>query len=388
MKGLVFGAGNIGRGFLGLMLAESGYEVTFVDVNEAHVKTINQEGAYPVYLVTEQGDEEHVVNNVRAVFGRDVTELVHEIVSADIILTAVGKKALSIVAPFLATGILERIRVRPRDEMPVVVIACENVHDNSAYLAAEVMQHVPQDQHSKVRDRVSFPNCMIDRIVPNVSGTRDSPLAVWVEEYSRLAVDAKVLLTPFPALAGVEFVQNLDALLEQKLFTLNMAHAIVGYYGWLAGHQYVHEAATDSNIRLLLDGAFDEVGKLLCSRHPSITQLEQRLFGETVARRFSNTRLKDTITRVTTDPKRKLGHEDRLIKPAVLLLENGMQPTYLTAGAAAALSYHNPDDAEGNALRIELASAHPEAVIASISGVSRQSPVAQSIASHYLFRRV
>ena len=104
-------------------------------------------------------------------------------------------------------------------------------------------------------------------------------------------MDAKALPVPFPVLTGVESVQNLDALLEQKLFTLNMAHAIVGYYGWLAGHRYVHEAVTDKHIRLLLDGAFDEVGKLLCDRHASLKQEEQRLYAETVARRFSNSRL-------------------------------------------------------------------------------------------------
>ncbi|MCI9383732.1 MAG: mannitol-1-phosphate 5-dehydrogenase, partial [Lachnospiraceae bacterium] len=32
MKAVMYGGGNIGRGFIGMLFSESGYEVTFVDV--------------------------------------------------------------------------------------------------------------------------------------------------------------------------------------------------------------------------------------------------------------------------------------------------------------------------------------------------------------------
>jgi mannitol-1-phosphate 5-dehydrogenase len=41
-----FGAGNIGRGFIGKQLAESGYEVCFVDVNQVLVADINEKKRY------------------------------------------------------------------------------------------------------------------------------------------------------------------------------------------------------------------------------------------------------------------------------------------------------------------------------------------------------
>ena len=43
MKAIMYGAGSIGRGFIGALLSEIGYEVVFIDVNDQLVDTINQE---------------------------------------------------------------------------------------------------------------------------------------------------------------------------------------------------------------------------------------------------------------------------------------------------------------------------------------------------------
>ena len=65
-----FGAGNIGRGFVGLMLHEAGYEVVFADVNAG---LIDQLAAADSYAVHEMGEEAttHVVTDFRAINCRD-----------------------------------------------------------------------------------------------------------------------------------------------------------------------------------------------------------------------------------------------------------------------------------------------------------------------------
>lgn len=100
MKAVHFGAGNIGRGFIGLLLSQAGYEVTFVDVNEAFVSQLQERGEYPVTLASD-GQETVVVKNVTALssvtHGEEVAAAIAE---ADLVTTAVGVSILKHIAGF------------------------------------------------------------------------------------------------------------------------------------------------------------------------------------------------------------------------------------------------------------------------------------------------
>ena len=50
-KAIQFGAGNIGRGFIGAVLEQAGYHVVFADVNEQVVARINSDRAYTVQIM-------------------------------------------------------------------------------------------------------------------------------------------------------------------------------------------------------------------------------------------------------------------------------------------------------------------------------------------------
>ena len=47
-KAIHFGAGNIGRGFIGALLNEASYEVTFADLNQTVIDQLNTQKQYKV----------------------------------------------------------------------------------------------------------------------------------------------------------------------------------------------------------------------------------------------------------------------------------------------------------------------------------------------------
>ncbi len=163
MRSVHFGAGNIGRGFIGQLLHESGYEICFVDVREDVVEALKTKGRYDVVMADEAG--EHIsVDQVTALHSEnEADEVAQQLAEADLITTAVGPSVLHALGPVIARGLMERLK---RGGAPVNVIACENLIGGSQELRSYVMEHVPEDQKEAVENIAGFPNAAVDRIVP------------------------------------------------------------------------------------------------------------------------------------------------------------------------------------------------------------------------------
>src|ERR687893_962488 len=101
MKSVHFGAGNIGRGFIGQLLHESGYEITFVDIQDDLVDTLKKEGRYEVILADEK-EERVPVDRVTALHSvNDADEVTERLAEADLITTAGGGGVFSGFCPSL-----------------------------------------------------------------------------------------------------------------------------------------------------------------------------------------------------------------------------------------------------------------------------------------------
>lgn len=369
------------------MLRDAGYDVTFIDVDETKIDRLRTQRSYPVYVVSKEGIDRRVVSDVYGINLADRELVLDTLKHADLILTAVGKNALAAVAPLLFTAL--RSRAGRGDETVVSVIACENVHDNTRYLRDCILSHAAHQVDQAVIDMIAaFPNCVVDRIVPNVLPVEDAdPLAVAVEDYFQFAIDGTKLKGGFPTIPGVELVANLNAVLEQKLCTLNAAHAIIAYYGFARKYQYIHEAVKDDDIQRLVHGMLDEVEFLLTHRHTSIRRIDQGQYATKVLTRFENPYLRDEVTRVARQPKRKLSADDRLVKPARLLAaEQGMQPVYLATGITAALHYDFHGDTEAQELVSDIREQGVARVLQYVAGIDPASDLGRMVAAGYVYR--
>lgn len=339
MKALHFGGGNIGRGFIGKILAEAGYEVVFADINMTVIDRLNQDHGYTVHVVGEGVDQKETVKNVRGINSGDEAAVTAEISDATLVTTAVGPPVLEILAPLLARSLAARYRA---GGAPLNIIACENMVRGSSFLKEKVLTAAGDDA-ALIDANTGFVDCAVDRIVPPVRGGDADPLAVTVEVFSEWIVDSTQFKGAVPAIAGMIATDKLMAFIERKLFTLNTGHTALAYFGQLAGKKTVGEAMQDDAVRQAAEAVMKESGAVLIRRY-AFDPAAHRAYINKILKRFANPYLHDDIDRVARQPLRKLGAQERFIKPLNGMLEYDLPHDATVRAIAATLHYHNPDD--------------------------------------------
>ncbi|MBX9445495.1 mannitol-1-phosphate 5-dehydrogenase [Dickeya chrysanthemi] len=378
MKALHFGAGNIGRGFIGKLLADAGIALTFADVNQPLLDAINQRGSYPVRIVGEQQRVE-TVNQVNAVHSGS-PQAVELIAEVDLVTTAVGPQILAKIAGAIAQGLVKR--QESGNTSPLNIIACENMVRGTSQLKQHVLAQLPENTQAWVAQHVGFVDSAVDRIVPPAEAGESDPLAVTVETFSEWIVDKTQFTGEPPAIAGMELTDNLMAFVERKLFTLNTGHAITAYLGQRAGHGTIRDAILDPAVRQVVQGAMEESGGVLIRRYGFDADKHQAYICK-ILTRFENPWLHDEVERVGRQPLRKLSAGDRLIKPLLGTLEYGLPHDNLIQGIAAAMHYRSEQDPQAQELAALIASAGPQAALAQISGLDADSEVVGKAVSVY-----
>jgi len=335
-----FGGGNIGRGFIGELLVRSGYEVTFVDVAEALVDEINARRSYDIEVVGDDPRTIHV-EHVKAINSNvNLEELLDAFVTVDIVTTAIGPNILKFIAPNIAKGLARRVE---KNETPLNIIACENMVGGSTVLKNFVYEHLDESTKEKVMRCIGFPDAAVDRIVP-IQHNED-PLLVKVEPFAEWDVDRKGVVGSEPQIEGLTWVDDLEAYIERKLFSVNTGHASIAYMAYLKGIEDIASAMKDEEIVSFVRRVWAETSELLIEKY-GFDREKHAAYIRTAEERFTNPHLSDAVTRVARGPKRKLGVKDRLVSPAAQLIERGRKPEALATVIAAALRFDFVDDPE------------------------------------------
>ncbi|MFD1426907.1 mannitol-1-phosphate 5-dehydrogenase [Kroppenstedtia sanguinis] len=377
MRAVHFGAGNIGRGFVGALLSRSGYEVCFVDIQPSLVDALRERGAYTVRLLGDV-EEKIDVNHVTALNSKTEPERVIEaIAGADVVTTAVGPNVLKGVAPLLADGL--RLRLQ-KGGHPLNVIACENMLGGSSLLKTLVTAEMTDEERQEMDSRIGFPDAAVDRIVPEQKGS--DLLEVAVEPYYEWVVDLRGAKGDVPSIEGVTYVEGLAPYIERKLFTVNTGHAVCAYLGYLRGYATVQEAIADSTVRETVRGVLKETGQLLVQKY-GFDPKDHRKYIEDILMRFQNPHLIDPVNRVGRSPIRKLGREDRLLGPALQILERGTSPDHLAIGIAAALRFADAADPEAVELQQLIKEGGVTGALEKIAEISPDHPLVRQVQEQY-----
>ncbi len=372
---IMFGAGNIGRGFIGMLLAQADYKVVFADVNEMIINRLAEDQAYTVHIMDVE-KKDYCIENVTGVLSTG-TEIVDEIAKAEVLTTAVGLVILPRIAPTIAEGIKKRIADGSKEALNI--IACENAIRASSQLKEHVYALLSDEEKAYCDSYVGFPDCSVDRIVPPVRN--EIPTDVVVESYYEWNVEKASFKGEIPQIAGMNLADNLEAYIERKLFTLNTGHCITAYLGVQKGYKTIKESIEDPEIYAIVHEAMEQSGAGLVKKH-SFDPEAHAAYIEKIIKRFKNPYLVDECTRVGREPKRKLSATDRLVKPTMTAAGYGFPVDKLIVGIGAALHYNNPEDPQSVEVQALVAEKGAREAFKELSGVEDEKILDQVAAAY------
>ncbi|WP_159795228.1 mannitol dehydrogenase family protein [Puerhibacterium puerhi] len=238
---------------------------------------------------------------------------------------------------------------------PLTVLSCDNVQANGATTRGLVLDFLAAaGAHPDVVDwverTVTFPNTMVDRIVPasapryaaevrRLTGLDDrapvpaEPFSMWVVE-DRFAAGR-----PAWERAGAVFSDEVDAYELVKLRLLNGTHSLIAYLGALDGRATI----PDSRAQDFVEQAARAV--IADEYLPSIelpSGFDPEAYVDELFARWSNSALGHRTSQVGSDGSVKL--PQRVPEPATRLLDRGVVPQHLALTVAAWLCCVAPPD--------------------------------------------
>lgn len=378
MKALIFGAGNIGRGFIGQILNDNNYNLIFADLNDKLIEEIDLKQEYTVYFASD--DKKSIkISNISGLHNIKEPEKLKKVIQeVDLITTAVGPNIVPIIAKTILEGIQERLS--NENIKPFNIMACENSIGATDLLRESLFSYLSEEEIIKAEENIGFPNSAVDRIVPIQSN--ENLLDVIVEPYHEWVVEAEKFKGDFDYIKGVEYKKDLKPYIERKLFTVNTGHASTAYIGDIFGYKTINEAINDDIVLEMVLSVLSETSEYLVKNF-DFPESEQKTYVDIIINRFKNPHISDDISRVARSPIRKISPNDRFIYPATQLIKMEKTPHNLAKTISYILKYFNAEDNESIELNNYLKKYGVSKTLERYSGLEEDSILTELVEENY-----
>lgn len=208
-------------------------------------------------------------------------------------------------------------RRRQRGLKPFTVMSCDNVQGNGDVTKRMLLAFAGRRDPSLrdwIAENAAFPNSMVDRITPATTdadraairemyGIDDAwpvvtePFRQWVIE------DAFCDGRPLWERVGVQMTSDVHPYETMKIRLLNASHSAMGYLGFLAGFEHIHEVMADDLFRKFVIDFMDEEVTPILEEVPGI---DLATYKKALVERFSNPAIKDQVSRICMDGSAKI----------------------------------------------------------------------------------
>ena len=362
-RALIIGAGRIARGLIADMLTRTGCDIVFA-VRSQTQRRLDDAGKYDIRFYGKR-DDTLTIDRYATVSLADATALERELVTADFVFTAVGAGALAEIANTLAPPLQRALDQR---EKTLNIFLFENSADG-----ADLFRTMA------TATRTGIVPCVVDRLVTTV--TEPDSLDLTACSWDTTAYEAGSVIGSAPELYGFLPCDDIVIRRQSKMMLTNMPQATAAALGYLKGYEFVNNCCRDPDISAIVHGAMTEVrdgmsaaGIYISADIPDPAAYAEEFFGY-----FSADTCRDQVTRVLTDPIRKLQVGERFLAPALLCLQHALPVDNLARGIAAAMLFDHGDDAGAMTVQQLVAEHGVSDALGEIAGLDPQAPILRCV---------
>ncbi len=350
-----FGFGPIQAGLFVKEAHDTGdfERIVVSEIDPEIVHAVKENGnCYALNIAHGSGVETVKIKNVELVNPADPEDrkiLLNSLASATEIVTSLPSVMYYNVGEHSVASLIAESFETRKDQSALIYTAENNNR------AAEMLEQIVGARTELEGSPIQFVNTVIGKMSRTVTDTSEikaldiAPVApgldraFLVEEFNHILVEKTNLSGFKPGIDVFEKKEDLLPFQEAKLYGHNAVHALIGFLGLQKGYSIFSEIGDDPQISALARDAFLlESGVALLHRHggedPLFTEDGFRDYADDLLKRMFNPYLHDNTQRVTRDPLRKLGWNDRIIGTINLALEAGITPVRFIATAKAALA--------------------------------------------------
>ncbi len=341
---VIFGAGRVGRGFTAEVLQSAGYHLLFVEQNQDMVDQLRSDGYYTLYKAGQVSMQGTDITDFSIVHESEEAEICEAIASPGAIAAiCMPSGAIPHAAELMCVGLARR--AMERSDEPIDILLCLNAIAPKETLRNCFEQLLGGSALEYARTKVGIVDTVVMRMCPEPTEElkRRDRMAVITNGYPVMPADRNAFLAEPPHSPMLRLSSRIEAEAVRKMLTLNLAHAALSYLGAPLGYYWAIDALHNPSVYSTLEQALEESAVGLCGEYGFRIDT-MRNWNAMIMQMMDVPLLRDKLTRLGADTRRKLGDQDRLVKAANLCVRHGGNPAALCRIIAHAYKYAVSDD--------------------------------------------
>ncbi len=375
---VIWGAGNIARGFAADLFGEAGYSVVFVDTDESLIRKLKEKESYNVVYGEKEAGKQTTVAQYTALHASEKDAIMALLQDCDGIAVSVPAQAFENVADVLAETVRQRMAQKVKKPLDVFLFA-DMLHP-PAILKEAVSSKLSAEATAYLDKKIGFVDTCVNGIAatPTKTVLAKDPLAVATDGPGEILLERGACKGKWTASAGILFTDMVFKESIKKFYTLDILYPLYAYRGFSKGYTSISDCRRDAEIQKDVAGALEEAGEALIAAYgfaaAEIEEWNTQLLGRGIAA---------TVETMGKDPLRELMQQNGLTGAALLCKKNGIWPYYLTKGIAYAFLFDEKTDANAQIVKEYADFYGVKAAAAKYCGLEKEPELLQMIAAHY-----